>query len=55
MNTKLFKIKVRAKNVVITFVATFLLVGLSNDSFIAFIHSAFGRPVYKTLPSRDTK
>ena len=47
-------LRLRAKNV-ITFVVTFLLVCLSNDSFTAFISSAFGILVYKYLTSGDTK
>ena len=42
---------IRAKNVVITFVATFLVVCLS---FTTFIPSAFGILVYKNLTSRDS-
>ena len=49
----LIKGKIRAKNV-IAFVATFLLVCLSNGSFTTFIPLAFGILWYKDLPSKDT-
>ena len=52
---KLFNVRIRAKNVAVTFVATFLLVCLSNYSFTAFIPSAFGIFLYNDLTSRDTK
>ena len=49
LNKKLFKVKMRAEIVAITFVATFLLTCLSNYFFSAFIRSAFMILVYKDL------
>ena len=46
LNIKLFNVRMRAKNVVITFVATARFGWLSRDFLTAFIPSAFGRPVY---------
>ena len=54
LNTMLFRVKTTAKNVGITFVATFLLVHFS-DSFADFIPSAFGILVYRDLALRATK
>ena len=44
----------RAKNAVITFVATVRFGWLSRDFFIAFISSAFGMFVYNDFTSSDT-
>ena len=50
---KVVKDKIRSSKVAITFVAPYLLVCLSNNSFTAFIPTAFGILVYKGLTSKD--
>ena len=51
LNKNMFRVKIRAKNVGITFAATFLLVCLSNDSFTDFIPNVFEILMDKDLTS----
>ena len=55
LNIKLFNVRVRAKNIVITFVATVLFGWLSRDFFTAYIPSAFGMLMYNDCTSSDTR
>ena len=47
----LIRAEMRAKNVAITFAATFLLESMSNDSFTTFLPCTFGKLVCKDLIS----
>ena len=53
LNIKLFNVRMRAKNVVITFVATARFGCLSIYFFTAFV--SFGMLVYKDFTSSDTR
>ena len=55
LNIKLFNVRMRAKNVVITFVATARFGWLSRYFFTAFVPSAFGMLVYKEFTSSDMR
>ena len=54
LKAKLFKISIKCKNVMTTFLATVLLGWLSWPSLTAFIPSLFGMFVYSDLKSRVT-
>ena len=54
LKTKLFTVSIKLKNVMITFVATILLVSLSEVSLTAVIPWLFGIFVYSDFTSRVT-
>ena len=55
VNTKLFKVTINDRKVVITVVTIFFLGKLSSDVFTAFIPSEFGIFVDKDFTSSDTR
>ena len=55
LNTKLLSVKINDRKVLITFVATVLLVKFPKDVLTAFIPLELRILVYKDLTSRDTK
>ena len=55
LNIKLFNVRMRAINVVITFVATVRFGWLLRDFFTAFILLVFKMLMYNDLTSSDTK
>ena len=54
LKIKLFKVSIKLKNVMITFVATVLVGWLSSTSVTVFIPSLFGMFVYSDFTSRIT-
>ena len=52
---KLFKVRMRARKVLTTFVAIVFFVNISRNIFIAFIHSEFGMLVQSDFTSSVTR